>query len=844
MYLGIDLGTSNSAVVAHVDGKPRILKTVDRGTDVLPSAIHIDRRGNKFYGHRAYEQLFRNPANTADGFKRQMGTSWKKEFADSGVVMNAEECSAEILRQLTAQSRVECGDRDIVGVVITTPAAFNQMQIEATYRAAGMAGLEKIALLQEPVAAAMTAVANNNNKDGLFLVYDIGGGTFDLALVQSTKGNINILAHKGINALGGRDFDTIIINGIVRPWLLDNYTLPVDFQKNPTYRKMARVARMAVESAKLELSKSESTVIYVPEDDLRITDDDGVDIFIEIPLDRQQFEALIVDKVDETVDLSRAILKESGYESSDLDRLVFVGGPSKIPTLRARVSHELGLSADMSIDPMTAVAVGAAIFCEGLDWSDQKITRKTTKERAMTEGEVSLQYDYTSRASDDRARIRIKPQDNSTSGGVEIQIDSSKGWTSGRRRLDSGTTVELPLDNVGENHFRIMAFDKNGVLMKDAGREIVINRVVASAGALRLTHNLAVMIVSGEDDEAENTLHIFAEKGLALPDGGVVEDYRAARDLCAGEAPLLVQFFQQPEAINTIPGEPNLFIGSCEIKREEIDADIVTGDDLSIHWDVDESGVMTFRVELMKSGKISNEIHLTNSAIDYDGEGGEHFVDNMVNEAKKELTRAKEISDADESPGIRKIKNSLDEQAAALQNVADGEERRGIAEKVRDLRQKIAKIRNDPQNRIANLKSDLQEIEESFNEQCRNKADEQTCQRFDSLCQQAYNELENGDTGYDDAKRSVNEMHTLFVRGLWSEPGFIITMFKHVSEEKHMALDAEKHDQLVEKGKEMLNDNDIDGLKQITHELFANQIPSGGGELTADKSKFSDIMRR
>ncbi len=607
---------------------------------------------------------------------------------------------------------------------------------------------------------------------------------------------------------------------------------------------MIRVARMATEAAKVELSKSESATIYMSEDDLRVTDDDGADIFIEIPIDRQRFEELIADKIDETVYLSRKILKDNGYESGDLDRVVFIGGPSKIPTLRERVSHELGLPADLTIDPMTAVAVGAAIFCEGLDWTDQKITRKTTRERTMTEGEVKLQYDYTSRTAEDRARIRIKPQDDSASDGMEIQIDSNKGWTSGRRSLDGGTTIELPLDSDGENHFRIMAFDKNGSLLKDAGREIVINRVAASAGSLRLTHNLAAMIVSGEGDEMENTLYIFAEKGIALPDSGVVEGYRATRDLRDGDDRLLVQFFQQPKAINPTPGEPNLFIGSCEIQREKIDSDIYKGDDLSIHWDVNESGTMRFKVELVKSGEISNEIILHESTIGYDGEGGEHFVGGMLDEAKKELVAAEKISATGDSPRIRKIKNSLDEQSANLQNVAEGEERRGIAEKIRELRQKIAAIRNDPQNRIVNLKSDLQETEESFNENCREKADEQTCQRFDDLARQAHDELKSDDIRYDDAKRSINEMHNIYWRELWRNPGFIVDMFKHVSEEKHTAIDAEKHNQLVETGKEMLNDNDMDGLRRVTGELFANQIHSGGSEPPIDNSKFGDIMRR
>ncbi|MDA8030043.1 MAG: Hsp70 family protein [Alphaproteobacteria bacterium] len=848
MYLGIDLGTSNSAIAAHIDGKLRILKTVDQGTDVLPSAIYIDKRKHKFYGHRAYEHLFRNPDNAADGFKRQMGTAWKKEFKDAGATMSAEECSAEILRQLVAQARVACGEREITGAVITTPAAFNQMQIAATNSAAADAGLEKIALLQEPVAAAMAAVADSKNKDGVFLVYDIGGGTFDLALVQSTKGNVSILAHEGINALGGRDFDRIIMNGVVRPWLLENYSLPTDYQKHDKYKKMIRIARMVVEQAKIELSKSESATIYMSEDDLRITDEDGADIFLEIPIIREKFDELIADQVDETIELSRKILKDNGYESEDLDRLVFIGGPSKIPALRERVAHELGLSADMNTDPMTAVALGAAIFCEGLDWSDKKVARKKTRGRATTKGAVQLQYDFNERVAEDRARIRIKPMQGKSADGVEIQIDSSSGWTSGRREVEDGITVELPLDNQGENPFRIMVFDKNGALVKDAGREIVITRASATAGNLRLPHNLAVVITVGEDDEARNTLHIFAEKGKSLPANGLVKDYRAARDLRDGDASIFVQFYEQPEKSNPTPAEPNRFIGKCEIEREALSTDIEKGDELGIRWDIDESQRMKFEVVLIKSGEVSGEIQHHPSAVDYGGESGEELVGKMLAEAKSELQSAEKIATASDATNIRKIQNALEKAAANLEESEDdAEERRAIAEKIRDQRQKIAAIRNSPQNRVANLLAELQKIKDGFDADCRENADAQTCERFDSLFQQANAELAKGDGGYEDAKRSASEMQNLCHRELWNNPGFIVGVFKYAASKKDTAMDGERHDQLVETGTAMLDANDISGLRRIIGELFDNQLDLEGGAESADSLdpvKLSDLMRR
>ena len=171
-----------------------------------------------------------------------MGTSTPFEFADSAQSLTPEECSAEILRQLLAQAYLESGEQQVSGAIITIPAAFNQMQCEATLRAAHAAGLEKVGLLQEPVAAAMAAMMKIDKKSGQFLVYDLGGGTFDLALVQSLNSEISILDHEGINMLGGRDFDKAIVNAIVRPWLLENFDLPADLQKNPRCRRAIRIA--------------------------------------------------------------------------------------------------------------------------------------------------------------------------------------------------------------------------------------------------------------------------------------------------------------------------------------------------------------------------------------------------------------------------------------------------------------------------------------------------------------------------------------------------------------------------------------------------------------------------
>lgn len=273
MFLGIDLGTSNSAVAGLVAHVPRVFKTPE-GADVMPSVLYLDARGNLTVGVRARDRTLTAPENTYERFKRLIGTGTTHRFAAAKRSMTPEQASTEVLRALVGQAELEAGGAGVEGAVITIPAAFNQMQSEATLRAAAAAGLERVALLQEPVAAAMAAMGGARAASGQFLVYDIGGGTFDLALVQALRGDINIMAHEGINMLGGTDFDTRLVNALVRPWLAAHFRLPQNAD-DPRLARLWRQARHAAELAKIALSTAAETSISASEDDLRLEDLDG-----------------------------------------------------------------------------------------------------------------------------------------------------------------------------------------------------------------------------------------------------------------------------------------------------------------------------------------------------------------------------------------------------------------------------------------------------------------------------------------------------------------------------------------------------------------------------------------
>jgi molecular chaperone DnaK len=325
-FVGIDLGTTNSSICSYNGSETRIWKSPEQN-DVTPSAIYMDKRGNKYVGKRAYDSAPYSPDNAATLFKRYMGTSTPFQFSAVNLIRSPEECSAEVLKVLFGYLHEEIRNDPETGTVITVPAAFNQMQKDATMQASEMAGIGKVALMQEPVAAVMS-VMRARNMDGMFLIFDLGGGTLDIAIAEGLGGHVNLLSNGGIAMCGGRDFDRALIDNIVRPWLFDNFDLPEDLSVNQKFKSLMRLATWATEKAKIELSARDEAVISLSETETRVQDLRGNEIYLDITLRREVFDKLISERVSESIDAARKILTKAGVTSNDLERVIFVGGPT------------------------------------------------------------------------------------------------------------------------------------------------------------------------------------------------------------------------------------------------------------------------------------------------------------------------------------------------------------------------------------------------------------------------------------------------------------------------------------------------------------------------------------
>jgi molecular chaperone DnaK len=821
MYLGIDLGTSNSAVVGNNDGTLRLFKTSD-GRDVLPSALFIDRRGHRFVGTKAYDQGLLAPQNVAMGFKRLMGTNTPIMLEGSGIDLSAEEASTEILRTLVGQAHAEVGEFELQGTVITVPAAFNQMQSEATIRSARAARLERVGLLQEPIAAALASLEKAKNKDGQFLVYDLGGGTFDVALVRSFKGAVTILAHEGINMLGGRDFDKSILNAVIRPWLLEKFDLPDDFQKAKAFQRLMRLAQLKGEQAKIELSTAGEATIFVSEDEARTADQAGEEIYIEVPLSRRTLDDLVEERIGDSIALCRKVLSDNGLTHEDIDRIVLIGGPSKMPTVRERVPAELGIAADLMTDPMTAVARGAAIFAESRTWDGATSQRKSSMGSTETKGAISVKYEFEARTAASEARIKARVT-SGDAAGYRISARSAHGRETGELDLAQSPVLKVALDQDGVNSIQVTVSDATGATVTSASAMLEIVHVAATSAGTPATHALAVKTIDASAATSRNHLAKLFNKGDTLPCSGTTK-FRAAKTLRPSDNDHIdVEIFQQAEGVPE--PELNLFVGSARINSAILEEEQVLrrGDEVVLHWAVDENGLLKVSVEMPSIG-----LHLPDSQIfvpglgqrDFSGEDGRKLVGEALNQADNDIETLQEDLGERAATEIAELRRRQQRLLDKYGSTDDAEDMRSVSEEARHIRQDASRLRHSAPFRKAALTAELQRVSKFFDDWS-HEADAGLQERVEQLKSTARRGI--ADQDYATAERATNELEAITIAILQRQPEFIVGHFGFVAKQRHVATDPQLHDELVERGIQEAERGDIEALRQTIFEIYQNR---------------------
>lgn len=345
--IGIDLGTTNSCVAVMEGGEPVVIPSAE-GNRTTPSVVGFKKDGERIIGETAKRQAITNPDRTIMSIKRYMGTDHKVEIDDKKYT--PQEISAMVLQKLKADAEAYLGT-EVKQAVITVPAYFNDSQRQATKDAGTIAGLEVLRIVNEPTAAALAYGLDKEDEDQTILVFDLGGGTFDVSILELGDGIFEVKATSGDNNLGGDDFDQKIIDYLVAEFKKEQ---GVDLSKDN-----AAVQRLkdAAEKAKKELSSVLTTTISLP----FITVVDGVPQHLEMNLTRAKFEELTADLVERTMIPARQALSDAGLSPSEIDKVVLVGGSTRIPAVQEAVKKLIGKEPHKGVNPDEVVALGAAI---------------------------------------------------------------------------------------------------------------------------------------------------------------------------------------------------------------------------------------------------------------------------------------------------------------------------------------------------------------------------------------------------------------------------------------------------------------------------------------------------
>ena len=346
--IGIDLGTTNSCVAVMEGGEPVVIPNAE-GARTTPSVVGFTKTGERLVGQVAKRQAITNPENTISSIKRKMGTAEKVHAG--GKDYTPEEISAMILAKLKADAEAYLGE-PVTEAVITVPAYFNDSQRQATKNAGTIAGLNVKRIINEPTAASL-AYGIDKESDQKIMVYDLGGGTFDVSIIEMGDGVTEVLATNGDTHLGGDDFDQRIIDWMAEDFQKENN---IDLRKD---KMAAQRLKEAAEKAKIELSSATSTNINLP----FITADANGPKHLDMTLTRAKFNELTADLVDRTMGPVRKALQDAGLRPSDLKKVLMVGGSTRIPAVYDAVKKELNCEPFKGINPDECVAVGAAIAC-------------------------------------------------------------------------------------------------------------------------------------------------------------------------------------------------------------------------------------------------------------------------------------------------------------------------------------------------------------------------------------------------------------------------------------------------------------------------------------------------
>jgi len=601
---GIDLGTTNSAIARMENGVPTIKRT-DVMKDIMPSCVHINRAKDLLVGEQAATAMskdnaralktFETSKNTFIEFKRTMGTTHSYDCSNIDKSFSSEELSSEILKKL--KSFVQ--DENISSIVITVPTKFLNPQNEATMQAAKLAGFKHVELLHEPVAAATAYGLGSKSKDGFWLVFDFGGGTFDAALIKAEDGIMTVKDTDGDNRLGGKNLDEAIVDQILLPDLINNFS--IDSVLNDTGKReiLRNALKNFAETAKNQLSFKDIHNVYADDDDLRFLDDNGDEPILNIDITRNDLEIVFSPIFQKAIDTTKELLERNNLKGSDLGALILVGGPTYSPILRRMLNEQITEKVDATVDPMTVVARGAALFASTISVSDE--IKESTRDK--TKLQLDIKYEATTVELDEMINLKVLKEKTIGTFPEKIYADVVRfdgAWSSGKKMIgEKAIIVDLQLVKDRSNAFEINVYDELGNKLECQPNQFSILQGISGLDGMQV---LPYHIGIGKFFHAEGK-DLFKsipnlEKNKPVKNGivGILKDNKTRNAIRTGMGndKIRIPIYQGNYGADGSNPLLNNLVREVVITGEDLPALLPEGSDVEITIKIDSSQIMKF----------------------------------------------------------------------------------------------------------------------------------------------------------------------------------------------------------------------------------------------------------
>lgn len=808
-YLGIDLGTSNSAVALFEDGEAHALLNT-RGEVNTPSVVRVTPNGI-VVGEKAKKHLHVDVSNTFKEFKRMLGTPTLSKPDRNGTCWSAEALSSEVLKHLKELASQQQSTR-FNKVVITVPALFELPQSKATSEAARLAGFEQVELLPEPVASGLAAGWTNDQAGQAWLVYDLGGGTFDVSLLEARDGLLRVVGHDGDNFLGGRDIDRKLVEW-VHAQLEQQHQLALD-TNHEDYPRIKRHIEAAAEAAKIRLSSTESSAIEL---EFEYQDEDYE---IDLAITREILKTLCQPLIQRSIDICLRLLKNQGLSLDKLARVVLVGGPAHMPIIQDMVSQQLAPIAEGNGDPMALVAKGAAIYAAtiNLGCTSHSETEHTASEHTH---QVWLQYPSVctelhpmimGRVVDDALPLAfVKVRNTSHPSETDfVSVDDNRIFM-----------ASVTIQNGSKNAFELLGFDNNQQPLAIRHQTInIIHGLTMSDPPLSRSIGVAL---------ADGSVKTFIDRGTPLP---------AKRTFVQSTVDTLMPNTEQQLDIPIVQGERRQSrfcrkVGSLQILASQLKQPLHVGSPIEITIEVDRGGDLKAHALLADQGLVIEGVAklVMDSSSPETIRTSAHSLNRRVTLRLQEAFRNREDSTVSALNPLAEQLQLLLTELQSLDSDPDGCHR--LSRNLMEIEAELEYV--ESKDALADL---VEECENTYYQTASHVAEwgDATDQRVLEECAKqmalAFKNMRQGEL-----ERLLERLEQLGRAAYEKSPTFWRDIFEHWASLAHTANNPKRANAIVKQGREDIAKGQMQNLKSLTHELYSyipqqykNQGRSGSHE--------------